>query len=296
MIVSVSRRTDIPALYADWFFNRLAAGSALVRNPFNASQLRQVSLLPTDVGGLVFWTRNPAPMLSRLARLEAYRYYFMVTITGYGAPLEAAAPETSQVVQACRELSRLIGPQRVIWRYDPIILDAFHDTAWHTANFARLATELHGATAKCILSFLSLYAKTRRNLGALTPEPPELAQKLTLAAELKHLAAEHGMELCACCEPDLSALLAPAACVNADLLGLSAPRDRHQRPGCSCAQSVDIGAYDSCIHGCRYCYANASPHTALRRAGAHDPASPLLIGRPQADDSIIKPATTDRLF
>lgn len=174
MIVSVSRRTDIPALYADWFFNRLTAGFALVRNPFNARQLRQVSLLPADVAGLVFWTRNPAPMLSRLAGLDAYRFYFMITITGYGAPLENAAPAIDATILACRELSRLIGPQRVIWRYDPIILDVSHDAAWHTANFARLANELQGATDKCILSFLSLYAKTRRNLGAHDPASPLL--------------------------------------------------------------------------------------------------------------------------
>ncbi|OPZ59254.1 MAG: hypothetical protein BWY87_01096 [Deltaproteobacteria bacterium ADurb.Bin510] len=285
MIVSVSRRTDIPALYSDWFFGRLEAGEAHVRNPFNARQLRRVSLRPPDVDGFVFWTRNPAPMLPRLASLAAYRYYFLITITGYGPDLELRSPPVAQAVDNFKRLAEQLGPERAIWRYDPIILDEHYDAAWHRANFARLAERLTGATAKCILSFVTLYAKTRRNLPGLAEAG--LAAKRELAAGLKELAAARGIALTACCASDLSEVLPPAGCIDADLLGVTAARDRHQRPGCTCACSVDLGCYDSCTHGCRYCYANASPALALKRAAEHDPASPLLLGWPKGDEHLV---------
>ena len=284
MLVSVSRRTDIPAFYSDWFFARLAAGEAYVRNPFNARQLRRVSLRPADVDGLVFWTRNAAPMLGRLELLSAYPYYFMITITGYGPELELRTPPVAQAVASFRRLAELIGPERTIWRYDPIILDAGHDAAWHLANFERLAAALSGATRKCILSFVTLYAKTQRNLPGLSELDP--ARKRELALRLKDLAAARGIELAACCASELDDILTPAGCVDARLLGVTAARERHQRPGCTCAQSVDLGCYDSCRHGCRYCYANASPNLALKRAREHDPASPLLLGWPSGDERL----------
>ncbi len=289
MIVSASRRTDIPAQYADWFFNRLAAGFALVRNPMNPRQIRRVSLTPDAVEGFVFWTKNPAPMLDRLAALEGCPCLFHVTITAYGQDMEPGVPsKDSVVIPALRRLSGLIGPRRVIWRYDPVLLSGVYTVQEHVSRFAALARQLAPFTQTCVFSFLDSYRRTARTMARLGARAPSEQEQVQLAEAFAGAARPLGLRLCACCETvDLSTWgIAPARCIDAGLLGLSSgratARDRHQRPGCHCAPSVDIGAYDTCRHGCRYCYAGAGG----RAAAAHDPASPLLTGRPGPQDTV----------
>ncbi len=289
MILSASRRTDIPACYSDWFFNRVKAGFALVRNPFFPARISRVSLAPEDVDCIVFWTKNPAPMLGRLGELEraGLPFYFQFTLTPYGGGLERSLPPKREIVETFRRLSRAVGPERVVWRYDPVICTPKLTPAWHLRQFARLCGALEGCTRECVFSFLDLYAKTRRNTAGLGLHPVPPAVMEHVAAGFAETAARHGLTLRACCESiDLARYgIRPGACIDAEKIEsitgrpLRLRRDRGQRPGCNCAESVDIGAYDTCRNGCVYCYAT-DPRRAAGRAARHDPRSPLLDGRP----------------
>lgn len=300
MIVSASRRTDIPALYADWLLARLRAGFALVRDPFNARRLKRVDLTPPAALAFVFWTRNAGPLLPRLPELLALapNCVFQYTITGYPRALEPHAPATSAALAAFRELSRGLGPagpSRVLWRYDPILLCGLLDEAAHVANFTRLADALAGATTRVTVSCVQMYRKTARNLakvpeiGVVERDPARLAG---LVSRLAEIAASRGVVLRSCATDLSCAGVEPGACVDGELLSrlfglpVSAGRDAGQRPGCRCAKSVDIGQYDTCAHGCAYCYATADPARARALRAAHDPESPLLIGRPGPDDVV----------
>ncbi len=290
MIISVSRRSDIPALYSDWFFARLRAGSVLTRNPFNPRQATRVGLDPTNVDGLVFWSRNPAPMLSRLDALAGYAYYFHYTITAYGAEIEPAC-------DTFRHLADAVGAECVIWRYDPIILTPKYNEDYHLKSFSRLAAILKGYTRKSIISFVTPYKKTLRNMAGFRLSAPDDARRRQLAGNLAAIAHDNGLRLLACCEPlDLKDQgISPSRCIDAGLLGQIAGRPfaaipaKGQRPGCTCNHSIDIGAYNTCTHGCRYCYANASPELAQKNARRHDPGSETLLGDiDQAPDSQLR--------
>ncbi len=292
MIVSVSRRTDIPAFYGDWFRNRLRAGSCRVANPFDPGRVRTVSLARADVDAFVFWTRNPAPFAPVLAELDGlgFPYLVLLTLTGYGPPLEPHAPAAGAVLAAARALAGRIGPERLVWRYDPIVLGPGLAPADHERRFAELAAAFEGVATSVRVSFLDLYRKTRRRLAALPGGEAYLADPATppaigeLVAALVAVAARHGMRVATCAEGrDWSAFGAcPGACVDGRRLPRvlcvdAAAPDPGQRPACRCAPSVDIGVNDTCLHGCAYCYATSSHERARRRAAGHDPAADSLL-------------------
>ncbi len=295
MIISASRRTDIPALYAQWFFQRLREGFVYVRNPRNPRQLSRISLAPVVVDGIVFWTKNPQPMLARLRELGDYAYYFQYTLTPYGREMEPNLPDKIEIIRTFQRLSEQIGAERVIWRYDPILVSAAYPREEHLRQFARMAKSLTGYTDKVIISFLDTdYRNVRRNAAALAAQtlPPE--ERRTLAGELAQIARGCGMEMSACAEAaDYSGCgIAPAHCVDAALLEkllgcrLHVNKDSGQRPACGCAQSVDIGQYNTCGHGCRYCYANYNAGEIATNRQKHDPASPVLIGEAGPTDRV----------
>ncbi len=295
MIVSVSRRTDIPACYADWFFNRLDAGFADVRNPMNPRQVSRVGLTPEQVDAFVFWTKDPRPMLDRLDRLQGRAFYFLFTLTAYGRDLEPGLLDKETVlVPAFRKLAERIGPERVIWRYDPILLSERYPAAFHRQRFGELAGQLQGATSQCIISFLDLYAGTARRLQPAGLHAFSDEQRLVLAGDLSEMARRNGMSMSACAESlDLQPFgISPAACIDLRLLErlLVRPLRRHAgkplRPGCNCLPSVDIGMYDTCRLGCLYCYARHSAAAAARLIPAHDPCSSLLCGQLGPDDCV----------
>jgi hypothetical protein len=281
-VISASRRTDIPAFYTPWLLARLRAGLCHVDSPYGGG-VRRVDLRPEAVRALVLWTRNPAPLLPHLDALAAYPSYAMVTITGYPRALEPAAPTEADAVAAFRRLAEAWGPSRVHWRYDPVLLSAETPAAVHRANVARLAAALAGHTARCIVSFTDFYAKTRRNLAGVAYTDPDADARSALAAELAEIAAGHGIAMHACCEAGLP--LPGAHCVDASLIAALSPgaalATAPSRAGCGCAASVDIGAYDTCAHGCRYCYATSAPAAALRRRAEHDPADTILWRSPR---------------
>lgn len=287
MIISVSRRTDIPAYYSPWFLNRLREGYVLVPNPFDPKVINRVSLGPAAVDGMVFWTKNPAPLLPCLDRLGDHPYYFQYTLNAYGRDVEPGLPALDQKTATFIRLSDEIGKERIVWRYDPVLLNGKYTPAFHREAFARIASALEGRTEKCVFGFVDFYRRVSgplRKQGALPPTPAETE---ALAEAFKRTADRHGIVLHTCTtKTDFRRWgILPNPCVDPALLEriggypLTARKDRNQRPECLCAESIDIGTYGCCPHGCLYCYANGSGRAAAQRDhGLHHPDSPLLIG------------------
>lgn len=290
MIVSASYRTDIPAFYPEWFLRRLQEGFALVRNPYSA-QMYRVDLRPQRVTGFVFWTRNFGPLLDHLDRLRAFGRPFAVqfTITNYPRAIEPAVIPAEKAVAQMHRLAREVHPLCPVWRYDPVLFTSLTPPDFHLANFAGLAAQLEGSTDEAVISFAQIYAKSRRNLDAAARrhgfawEDPADEAKRALASDLAEIARRHGMRLTVCSQPDYVVEGAgEARCVDVRRLArisgepLDAPL-KGNRPGCACHESRDIGEYDTCPHGCLYCYAVRHRRVALARYRAHDPAAPSLL-------------------
>lgn len=289
MIVSASFRTDIPAYYGAWFLARLSAGFARVRNPYGGADYT-VSLRPGDVDGVLFWTRNVAPFSDALAAVRGSGTPFVVshTITGYPRAIEPAAPDAMRAAERLRAVADVYGQRAAVWRYDPILLTSLTPPDWHAANVARLAAALRGAVDEVVVSFTQAYRKTARNLDASAARhgfswrDPPTDEKRSLVARLAAIAADQGMRLTVCAQPELVVPgTSSARCVDANRLSDVAGRpvaakEKGNRPGCLCHESRDIGAYDSCPMGCAYCYAVSSQAAAQRRLAAHDPAGETL--------------------
>jgi len=287
MIVSASYRTDIPAFYADWFARRLDAGFAMVANPYGGAPYR-VPFGPPDADGFVFWTRNVAPFGPVLDRLAGEGVPFVVqyTLTAYPRPLEPSVIGEAEALAQMRALAERHGPRSLVWRYDPVLASELTPPAHHRATVERLAAALAGAVDEVCLSFAHIYAKSRRNLQAAADRhgfawsDPATAAKRALLAELTAIAGDHDIAATVCSQPALGGTA--ARCIDADRLSDLAGRPlkarrKGNRPGCLCAESRDIGAYDSCPHGCVYCYAVRSRRAAQARRRRHDPDSPFLI-------------------
>lgn len=293
MILNTGLRTDIPAFYTPWLLGRLRAGSVLVRSPYAPTTLTRYRLDPAVVDLIGFCTKNPGPMLPHLDALRRFAgQYWFVTITPYGRDIEPGVPDKRRVVADFRALSRAVGVDAVGWRYDPILINGTWTVERHLAAFEALADALAGATRTCVISFLDLYAKVRRNF----PEARAVgrADRLRLGAGMARCAAAHGMVLKACAEGqelapygvDCSGCMTIETYEQALHARLCAPRRPGTRGSCACHLAADIGAYNSCPHLCRYCYANADPAAVAANRRRHDPASPLLIGWPEPGDTI----------
>jgi hypothetical protein len=301
MIISASRRTDIPAFYSSWFFNRLREGYVLVRNPWNLHLISKVSLRPRDVDCIVFWTKNPLNLLPKLDLMEPYtlRYYFLFTVTAYGRDIETCLPEKENIIETFVSLSRRIGRQRIVWRYDPIFLTKKITPAFHYEYFRYLADRLFTHTHRCIISFLTLYKKCRRNLQSIDLIEIDDEEKKEIAARLHSIASKRDIELVTCAQKlDLSEQgIGHGKCIDdvliSDLIGkkITLRKDKSQRSACRCVGSIDIGAYSSCLHNCLYCYANQDRKSVKRNVARHDHESPLLYGHVGTEDSIIERKT-----
>lgn len=287
MILSVSRRTDIPNYYSDWFFNRIREGFLCVRNPMNARQISRISLAPESVDGIVFWTKNPEPMLDRLDELAAYHYYFQFTLTGYGKDIEPGIPDKKEkMLSVFQRLSGIVGSRRIIWRYDPILFTEKYTPEYHIRAFEQIAAALNGFTSKCVISFVDRYAKNRKAMEMLRAYELEGAEFSGFVRTIAEIARANGMEAASCAEEtDLSLYgIGHNSCVDRQLLEelagreIKAKKDRNQRPACGCAESTDVGAYNTCRNGCVYCYANYSRESVAASCRRCDPLSPLLCG------------------
>ena len=295
MIISISRRTDIPACYSDWLYNRIREGYVLTRNPMRFHQVSRVSLLPEAVDGIVFWTKNPAPMMERLEELREYTYYFQFTLTAYGKDMEPGVPsKNSEIIPTFQRLAQKIGPERIIWRYDPILLSEKYTADYHVAYFSEIAKRLKGCTKKCVISFLDQYRGASGRLSDSGLMDISDDTKRCLAEQMAKTARLCGMDMDTCAEEiDLGVYgIGHAKCVDSSYLlklgghAIKAAKDKNQRPACGCDASVDIGMYNTCTNGCRYCYASHAGAKILFNSSRHDPFSPLLIGRIEDGDEI----------
>lgn len=296
MIISASRRTDIPTYYSEWLFNRLREEYVMVRNPMNTHQIGRISLSPDVVDGLVLWTKNPIPMLDHLSELEMYNFYFQFTVNSYGKDVEPNIPSKNDtIIPAFIRLSKTVGRERVIWRYDPIFFNADYTMEYHCIYFKRLAARLSEYTEKCTVSFLDMYRNTARSIQPLQIRVETHEQQLELLSTFSEIAHQYGIYIDTCAEAiELNGLQIPHACCidkeRLERLGhcqLKVEKDKNQRPECGCVASIDIGAYNTCKNGCLYCYANFNAKTVQTNSEKHDPYSPLLFGEVCEDDNII---------
>ncbi|MDO4492212.1 MAG: DUF1848 domain-containing protein [Lachnospiraceae bacterium] len=298
MIIQTGMRTDIPAFYSEWLMNRIQEGYVLVRNPYHPSHVTRYSLSPDVVDLMAFCTKNPAPMLPHLEKLKVYGQYWFVTITPYGRDIEPNVPDKDFVMESFKQLSDLVGVNSVGWRYDPVFIDEKHSVKWHIDQFEQMAANLSGYTKTCVISFIDIYKKVERNF----PKAKAVAKKdrITIGKAFVEIAKEYGMVIRPCAEGDELAEYGAdcSGCMTVNTfetaLGerLVVPkRKTNQRNGeCACLLGVDIGAYDTCGHLCRYCYANADTRQVKRNMKCHNPSSPFLLGASQPGD-VIRQAT-----
>jgi len=295
MILSVSRRTDIPNYYSEWFFNRIKEKFVYVRNPMNPHQISKIDLSPEVVDCIVFWTKNPRPMMERLDELREYKYYFQFTLTGYGADVERGVPHKKEVIiPTFQELSRKIGKEKVIWRYDPILFTEKYTPEYHLRAFEQIASALNEYTQKCVISFVDTYAKNKKSMVALGVTEPDNAQLQDFAKQLSQIATKNHMEIASCAEEiDLEACgIKHNSCIDRELIEqiigckLNAGKDKNQRKECGCIESIEIGTYNTCKNGCRYCYANETDTSVSNTCKRYRVESPILCGEIKEDDKI----------
>ena len=295
MILSVSRRTDIPNYYSEWFFNRLKDGFLYVRNPMNFHQISEIKISPDVVDCIVFWTKNPLPMMERLDELEAYNYYFQFTLTGYGNDVERNLPnKKTSVIPIFQELSNKIGKEKVVWRYDPIFFSNRYNVQYHLKAFRSIAEALSGYTAKCVISFLDIYPKNKKNMDNLLSYDLSDSELREFAKELSNIAKENHIKIGSCAEKvDLDEYgIIHNSCIDKELIEkiigckLKINKDKNQRIECGCVESVEVGTYNTCKNGCVYCYANYSAKSVESNFQKYDPLSPLLCGHIEKDDRI----------
>lgn len=295
MILSVSRRTDIPNYYSDWFYNRMKDQFVYVRNPMNTHQVSKIDLSPEVVDCIVFWTKNPEPMIARLNELSAYHYYFQFTLTGYGKDMEHNVPhKKDKMIPIFQKLSDKIGSQKVIWRYDPILFTQTYTPEYHLKAFEQIAYALNGYTKKCVISFVDVYAKNKKTMKALGAYELNDSDLIQFSRQIYEMAKENNIIVASCAEQiDLSACgIEHNCCIDKDLIEkitkghFNIAKDRNQRAECGCVESVDIGAYNTCKNECCYCYANDNQEYVRNNCRNYNANSPILCGTIMPNDKV----------
>lgn len=287
MILSVSRRTDIPAFYSEWFMERLRQKYVLVRNPFNIHSISRIPLSPENVDAIVFWTKNSKPIHKYLDEIDelGYKYYFQYTITPYKNDLEEKVQDKKEIVETFKKLSEKIGSEKVILRYDPVILSDNYTIDFHKKAFARLCDLLAPYTEKIIFSFLDDYKKISKNIKQLNIKEISAEEMCIMAEYFADTAKKYNLKIESCAEQiDLGRFgINHGKCIDDELIEkitgykISAGKD-NQRNACGCVKCIDIGEYNTCMHKCLYCYANINKDAAFKDYKLHDKKSPLLIG------------------
>ena len=295
MIISASRRTDIPSYYSEWLVNRLKEKYVLVRNPMNIHQVSKIDLSSDVIDAIVFWTKNPTPMLSYLDQIEDYTYYFQFTLSAYGPDVERNLPSKNKIIiPTFQQLSKEIGKEKVIWRYDPIFFNEQYSMEYHCKYFEVLASKLGDYTEKCTVSFMDMYRNTERNVKSLSIVKDTYEIQVELLQRFVEIAKEYGLYIDTCAEiGDFHKIgVGHAHCIDRERIEriggfkLNVDKDTNQRAECGCVASIDIGAYNTCKNGCLYCYANYSSNTVEKNFGMHNPKSPLLFGEIDSTDVI----------
>lgn len=292
MIIQTGMRTDIPAFYSEWLINRIREGFVLVRNPYHPQSVTRYSLSPEVVDLITFCTKNPAPLLEKWEALKPYHQYWFVTITPYGPEIEPRVPDKGKVMEELKRLSGLVGTDSVAWRYDPIIVSEEYPVDRHAAEFEEMARALSGYIETCVISFIDLYQKVRRNC----PEWKVVSgpDRIRIGKAFAEIGKRYGIRIKSCAEGtdlepfgiDTTGCMTVAVYEQAIRQQLHVPKRKALRSECACFLGNDIGAYNSCGHLCRYCYANDDREMVIRNMREHDPHSPFLLGWQQPGDQI----------
>ena len=289
MILQVSGRTDICALYPQWFINRIKEGYVLVRNPYNPQQVSYINISSEVVDCIAFCTKDPQNMLPHLSTLDQfkYKYYFMVTITPYDHDIEPGIRTKFEIIKTFINLSKLIGKNKVIWRYDPILLNERYNIEFHLQMFEKMCRLLYKYTNQVIISFIDIYQNI---IGKFNPISDK--DVYYLAEHLGLIAAKYNLQIQTCSERyHLEKYgIKKGSCLNKQYLEnlIGAPleiKNNQNRSNCSCLASIDIGAYSCCNHGCTYCYA-CNHKIVKRNINLHNERSPMLIGELKATDKV----------
>lgn len=296
MIISASRRTDIPGFYSEWFFNRIKEKYVWVPNPYNTKMISRIDLSPAVVDCIVFWTKNPAPMLDRLDELQDYKYYFQFTLNPYGEDIENRMPPLQKRIENFQRLADKIGKERVVWRYDPLLTNPKYDVSFHKEAFAGIAYALRNHTDRCMLGFIDHYQHIRKEVSKLDISPLKEEEIEELAVSFKQTVDQYpSLRLTTCTKKvDLAPVgISSGMCIDKELIEkiigcpIAAKKDKNQRNICNCIESIDIGTYESCLNGCVYCYAiKGNYRTAECNNRKHDKNSPMLIGNIKEGDTI----------
>ncbi len=289
MIISASRRTDIPSYYGEWFIKRLKEGFVYIQNPYNANRYSKAILTKDAVDIIVFWTKNPIPFLKFLPIIEEMGcpYYFQFTLTPYGKETEKGIPKKEELLDVFINLSNRIGKNRVVWRYDPIIISDIYTIDYHSKRFLYMAKKLSNYTDRCVISFVDKYKNSATRMGEYTDYKMTKNNILILAEIFSKIAKEYNIKLYTCAEEiDLAKFdILHGACIDKEIiekilgLKINAKIDKNQRKECNCLESIDIGAYNCCANGCIYCYALTHQKTAIRNMLKHNLNEPVLIGK-----------------
>ena len=292
MIINTGCRTDIPAFYSKWLMNRIREGFVLVRNPYYPLHVTKYSLSPNVVDCLAFCTKNPEPMLKYLDELEVYKQYWFVTITPYGKDIEPVVPDKEKVIESFQKLSKHIGIDSIGWRYDPIFINSEFDVEKHIECFENMAKQLKGYTNNCTISFLDLYEKVKRNAPDL--RLPTKEEQIEIAKAFVKIGKENAIIIHSCCEKTFLKEygLECNGCMSQEIIErsidckLEPPKRKNLRQECNCLMGNDIGAYNTCGHLCKYCYANSNKSLVIENMKKHNENSPFLIGDNELGDKI----------
>ena len=302
MIINTGMRTDIPAFYSKWLRNRVKEGFVLVRNPYDPQQVTKYLLTPDVVDIMAFCSKNPAPLVPYLEEFDAFHPFWFVTITPYGPEIEPNVPPAEEVIETFRKVSDHVRPDSISWRYDPIFISDDYTVESHIEAFTRMAEMLRGYTRQVVISFIDLYEKTKHNF----PQARRVRQeeRIAIGEAFAKAGKQNGMTVRSCAEgTDLAAYgVDVSGCMTQQILEQSCGEFLHvpkseaaARPECSCLLGRDIGAYNTCAHDCKYCYANYDKKLVRQNMRRHDPDSPFLIGHEMEGDRIT-PARQERFI
>ena len=293
MIINTGARTDTVRYYTKWLLGRFDEGYVYSRNPLFPNKVTRYELTPEKVDCVVFCSKDYEPILPDLARITSrFPTYFHYTITAYGTDVEPGVPSIEKSIDTLRRLSKIVGSQRVAWRYDPVLLTERYTVQTHLETFDRMAEQIAPYADRCIFGFVEMYRRLETNMPELVALTDD--DKDALAKGLGESAARHGLPIQTCgASGDYTRYgIEASGCMTLDMVGkangLAFRRLKHggTREGCGCIQTRDIGAYNTCLSGCRYCYANKRPDKARENYKLHDPDSPLLIGHPRETDTL----------
>ena len=297
MIINTGGRTDTVQYYSDWLPRRFAEGYVLSRNPLFPDKVTRYELTPDKVDCVVFCSKNYKPILPRLREItDRFPAYFYYTITAYGKDVEPGVPSIEESIETLKELSALVGRERVAWRYDPVLLTREYTIRRHLDTFPWMAGKLAPYNDRCIISIVEMYKKLETNMPEIIPMSE--TERDALARGLGAAAAKLGMVIQTCgTNGDYTRYgIQASGCITLSILGKANHiefrnlKHKGMREGCHCMESRDIGAYDTCLNGCKYCYANKNPRKAFENYEYHDPASPLLLGHLRPDDIVTQGA------